>query len=226
MDAGRFHLTLAGTPDVTVSLERTGPCNLHAGIVYLDSSGMLNKLHFAWHLYLMNHRYAGEACAEPFLDFADAMWIATFCGKVAWNVANYRTIPYNLKYDEDVDFDPNTGAVRFGPESTGLNCATFVLAVFRSVSNPLVTMVGWPPASAQDRSIQTGFINRLLDDPNDRSAAAQARRVNAEVGTCRVAPQHVAGSCLEDIYPVPFAPCDANGAFIVGRIDWNATPTA
>jgi len=192
---------------------------LHAGIVYLDAGGSLNKLHFGWHRYLLKKPYNNVACAVPLLDRAHSMWIATFCGKIARNAANRGTIPYNLKYDEDVDFDTDTGTVRFGPESTGLNCATFVLAVFRSASNPLVSTVGWPAASTEDVTIQTGFINRLLDDPNDPTAAQQARIINSEVGTRRVAPHHVAGSCLENEYPVPYAPCEANGSYMVTQID-------
>src|SRR6478609_4834576 len=99
MDAQRFHLILAISPDVSVSLELNERCGLHAGIVY-NNGTRLQKLHFAWHLYLVESVYEGIACAVPALDSADSMWIASYCGKIARNAANYRSVPYNLKYDE------------------------------------------------------------------------------------------------------------------------------
>src|SRR5438477_4880437 len=101
MDARRFHLQLTSTPLVSVSIERSGACTLHAGVVYLETGGALKKLHFAWHRILAHDSYAGEAYATPNLDNADAMWLATFCARIAHCIANHNSIPYNLKFDED-----------------------------------------------------------------------------------------------------------------------------
>lgn len=217
MDLNRFLNDGKDTPWVSVSLERTGPCNLHAGIIYRQADDKLRRLHFGWHRQLYNFEYEKMACAIPPLDEADAMWMSAFCGKIARH-ASSNNIPYNLKYDEDVAFDPETGGVIFGVNSSGLGCATFVLAVFRSGGNRLVDVTDWPEANVDDKAVQQGFVNALLKS-SDPDKLAQGERIKGEVGTKRIRPDHVAGACLEDALPVRYSECEANGLWIVAKMD-------
>lgn len=169
MDLNRFVLDGQNTPWVSVSVERVDQCGLHAGIVYRDADDNLHRLHFGWHRILFSAPYGKEdvpyaarvACALPLLEKEDAMWVSAFCGKIARH-APEKKIPYNLKYDEDVAFDKDTGDIILGVNSTGLGCATFVLAVFRCSANPLVDVTDWPDSTADDKSTQQRFVDALL----------------------------------------------------------------
>jgi hypothetical protein len=217
MDLNRFLDDGKDTLWVSVSLERTGPCNLHAGIVYRQSDDKLRRVHFGWHRQLYDVEYQKVACAVPHLDVADAMWMSAFCGRIARH-ASANEIPYNLKYDEDVAFDPETGEIIFGVNSSGLGCATFVLAVFRSAGNGLVDVTDWPEANADDKAVQREFVNALLKS-SDADKRTQGERISGEVGTKRIRPDHVAGACLEDTLPVKYPECEANGLRIVAKMD-------
>lgn len=220
MDISRFTLTGSTTPFVAVSLERSAPCNLHAGIIY-RYRGRLRRVHFAWHRRLVSEEYISEVpCAMPELDIADELWLAKYFQKIATNPSNDRTIPYNLKHDEAISFDPKTGEVDFGVDSTGLGCATFVVAAFRSGGTRLIDPTGWPPATFWDRIRRSQFVNALLgsSDPDKQS---QGRRITHEISSPCIAPQHVAGACLEneDDRPAKHPACDANGTAVVAIID-------
>lgn len=216
MDLKRYAVDGQATPWVSVSIER-GDCGLHAGIVYRDANLKLHRLHFGWHRQLHAVAYDAVACSIPPLDEADAMWMSKLCGRIASH-PSVQGIPYNLKYDQDVAFDTGTGEIMFGVNSTGLGCATFVLAVFRSGGNPLVDVVGWPDASADDKAIQQKFVDMLLRS-KDPDKVAQGKKIQGEVGTKRIRPDHVAGACLEDQLPVRHAQCHANAQRVVAEID-------
>lgn len=223
MDQSRFTPDGTATRFVSVSVERTGPCGFHAGLVYRDSKDRLWRLHFAWHHTLSIEPYDDNpvCCVMPHFDEpSDEIWLAKFFDLIAKNPANRRTIPYNLKHDEDVEFDDDTGEIAFGPDSTGLGCATFVLAAFRSGGSRLIDATGWPRASAEDQSRRLRYVNILLDSKSpDRQS--QGRRINNEIDSPCISPQHVAGACLEDEIdrPVRFAACEANGVAVVGILD-------
>lgn len=222
---GRFSHDGADTDWVSISIERSAPCMLHAGILYRDTNRRLFKLHFGGHWYLGNDRYANDAaCSIPDIDAgqpdkADGEWIAGYCEKVAASTRNNK-IPYNLKYDEEVSFDDATGDISLGPTSTGLSCATFVLAVLRSSGNKLIDAVRWPQAIGDDKAGQIRFVNMMLDSKNP-GAQRQGRIINAEIGTPRIRPDHVAGACLEphSTWPIRYAICDRNAANVVAELD-------
>ncbi len=216
MDQTRFTLTGSRTNKVAVSLERIASCNLHAGIVYRYRR-RLRRVHFAWHKRLESSDYKGElACAMPELDPADESWLAKFFQRIARNKANKDTIPYNLKHDATVEFNEDTGEVSLGVDSTGLGCATFVIAAFRSGGHPLIDPTAWPPATAQDRARRQVFIDALRQS-SDLDKQAQGHRIAPEIDSPCMAPQHVAGACLEsaDDRPVAHPTCKVNGDYIL-----------
>jgi hypothetical protein len=216
MDTSRFALQPDETPWIAVSIERTTPCNTHAGIVYRDAGQKLRHLHFAWHERLLDVDCRSDLpCARPNVDPADELFLAGFCGKIARSAAN-SAIPYNLKHDPEVNFDPQTGTVRFGPESTGLGCATFVIAAFRSSGNALIDMSAWPAANSEDVAVREVLIDSLR--AGDSGKRAQADRIESEINSPRVRPEHVAGACLEDAYPVKHKQCDENGQWVDSQL--------
>lgn len=222
---GRFSLNGVDTDWVAISLERTSACNLHVGILYRDANRRLFKLHFGWHRFLANTPSPVDACVIPDIDEgqadkADGEWIAGFCERIAGSSRN-QSIPYNLKYDESIEFDDVTGDIFLGPTSTGLSCATFVLAVLRSSGNALIDVASyWPPATGEERTMQLRFVNMMLDDKRP-DTQNQGRLINSEIGTPRVRPDHVAGAGLEphSDWPVRHEQCQRNAALVVASLD-------
>jgi hypothetical protein len=147
---------------------------------------------------------------------ADEQYLAAFCGKIARNASN-RSIPYNLKIDNDVRFNAK-GELEVGKSFTGLSCATFVVAIFRSAGNPLLDTSAWPAASTEDAARQKAFVDYLRNS-GDPDMVQQAALIKTEIGGSRAAPEEVAGACLEDSYPVAHPECEAAGKYIVGEID-------
>jgi hypothetical protein len=221
MDISRFTQSSDDVPIVAVFLERTSAGNLHTGIIYRDGNRVAHRLHFGWHKNLIYSEKCRKdiGCAIPQLDaleLSHEQFIAGFCKRIRDSTAN-KKIPYNLKLDPDVKFDPITGDIQVGPEFTGLSCATFVVAVFRSSGNPIVDHSSWPPANAEDIAAQTGYVHSLESDPQ---TARQAAVVKSEIGGPRMRPEHVAGACLEDLPPpAKYQECDAAGLAIIKIVD-------
>lgn len=215
MDETRFSLLGRLTPTdwIAVAIQQVQPhCRMHAGLLYRDANDDWWYLHFAFHEILKTVEYTADgttSCATTKIDEADQVFLAAFCGRVSTAWQN-QEIPYNLKYDPDVRFDPTTGAVSFGPNSTGLNCATFVLAVFRSAGNPLIDATGWPADRPGDRERQTQYVEFLRQRDVDHADV-----VEAEIGTPRIRPEEAAGACLEDDLPAGFAQCEPNGRYVL-----------
>jgi hypothetical protein len=221
MDTSRFKRSTADVPCIAVFLHRVNSINLHTGIVYKDAKGTFRRLHLGWQRQLLADQKCRPNidCAVPVfdsVDLVDEQFIAAFCGRIARSLPN-RRIPYNLKIDNEVRFNL-AGDIEVGRSFTGLSCATFVVAIFRSTGNPLIDTNGWPAASAQDEAIQRNFVNALegSDNPDWK---AQADAIRPEIGGPRIAPEEVAGACLEDSYPVAHPKCEAAGRFIVAAID-------
>ncbi|MEX2174142.1 MAG: hypothetical protein WD872_07255 [Pirellulaceae bacterium] len=221
MDLDRLTTNPVDTQWVSVSVERNQQCNLHAGIVHRTGENEVKKLHFGWHRSLYNYFVTGPVvCAIPDVAKpAHRLWLAVFCGLVADNIPK-RNIPYSLKHDEDVAFDERTGEVKFGNEDSGLNCATFVVAVFRCAGHPLINSKGWPKASIDDIAIQKQSVRSMLDS-SDPDIQQQGRKNSRDIGTPRIRPDHVAGACLEKeaAGPARFAACEANSAHVVTALD-------
>ncbi len=161
------------------------------------------------------------------LDAAEEPYIASYCGKVGTSHHNQRSIPYNLKYDPDTQFDVG-GKLVLSSHGTGLSCATFVMTVFRSAGHPLIDAESWvicdPREAARDEAVQCGFVDQLAAS-GDPSQQAQAARITPEIGCPRYRPQDVAGAGLEDYPSVSFSVCRANGEYILSLLTSSQMPS-
>jgi hypothetical protein len=190
----------------------------HAGIVYLGAGGRLELLHFAWHGDLRQEAYRPNyVCVELNLLRAEGVALAGYCRKIYSANAQRNTIPYNLRYDEGTRFDPATGELVLPAGATGMNCATFVLHVFRSAGAPLIDASGWP-ARLSDRPRQEGLVATLGGSP-DPGQRSQAALISPEVGCPRIRPEEVVGAALEDTLPATFDHCEPNGRLMGALLD-------
>ena len=98
----------------------------------------------------------------------------------------------------------------------GLNCSAFVIRVFDDAKVPLVDLKSWPLRPDRDIPNQRNLITwmeRIL--ALSRSGQLQTTLTQAKIDfnkaqvgkICRIAPEEVAGACLEFDLPTPCARC-------------------
>lgn len=165
-----------------------GPLQRHIGLLHRHQ-GQIRNLHLAWHGDLRDQPCDDNACVwvEPKLHLSRARQVAARCRQIAR--ANGRYVPYGFSLPT-ARFDPATGRFIFGPTSTGLTCATFVLAVFDFACVPLAVYGSWQ-ARPDDAAWQQGILELLRTHgaPPEHIAA-----VSAELGCVRFRPEEVAGA--------------------------------
>jgi hypothetical protein len=191
----------------------------HAGVVYRAANGSPALLHLANHLDLQNDEPAPPryVWVEPALEYEDAVSLAGYCRLVWQALSGRRGIPYGLRYDEDVGFDPDTGDLICGDDGRGMTCATFVVHLFRSAGNPLLYGNEWPNDRPGDRERQEELI-AMLRRMGDPEYQRQADLISGQVGCPRIRPEEVAGACLETELPAHFDACERNGQYILSLI--------
>jgi hypothetical protein len=195
----------------------------HAAIVYRSAEGPLKILHLAWHRDLREGDFASQheryICVRPNLERDDSVALAGYCRRIFKGSARHNGIPYNLRYDLETRFDPDTGDLILPSEASGLNCATFVVQVFRSSGNPILDGTSWPPPRPKDIERQRLLVDFMRSNPDSRHRnPEQADIMSREIGCPRIRPEEVAGACLEDDLPARFDKCEANGHFLAGLL--------
>lgn len=178
----------AALPDAAVAI---APGAEHIGVVYRREDGTLRWLHLAFH-----HRLRDDA-ALP----ADHRWVlspldperltlvAAMCERVVARVG--RNMPYGFRYDA-TRFAAD-GVLLLGDDEVGLTCATFVLALFRSVGVELLRVAEWT-ARPDDTARHAALVALLEAHCEDK---AHVRAVRKEAGCVRFRPAKVAGASSE-----------------------------
>jgi hypothetical protein len=218
----RLSTAASSTELLSVALERTEHCNLHSGIFYRAANGALFKLHFAFHKDIRNEVVAENPhrtiCVLMELDdrnFSDRPledFLAGLCEKIGDHSKN-KTIGYNLELDESVVFSGETGEITCGPDSTGLGCSTFVLAVFRSGRVNLVSPVGWKPPTEEEVEWRKVLVSMIASrDP------MHAAKISGQLRSPRYSPELVTGACLAESYPAAYDECSKNAVIALAAL--------
>jgi hypothetical protein len=126
-------------------------------------------------------------------------------------------IPYNILPESGAGFDKDTLDFIAGPHGEGFSCATFVVHAFRSIEHPILNTDGWPCGRPGDRERQQELIQMLRKEGYTDWADQVERN---ELGCPRIAPEEVAGACLEDGLPAAFQQCEPNGRLLLAVLDW------
>jgi hypothetical protein len=228
MDVTRLKhaVTDAAVPWVGVAICRTTPGGgRHTGIVYRGVAGKLRMADMAWHQMFRDNEYDPRwdyYCAVPqFDDPVVAEAFADWCAHVAASLARRRP-PYNFLSPDNTDFDSEGNWICRDPDS-GMNCSSFVVAVFQKYNIPLANVRTWPLGLPQDVEEQTALVRQLLNS-EDPAARAQAVKISPQIGRHpRIRPEETAGACLEDesARPVDHPQCAANGARVLKEWDDN-----
>ena len=201
--------------DVAVAiadLDRT-----HCGIFYRTAAGDLFLLHLCWHTILRKHSAdeigdRGFVWVVPRFLPEQAVQIAELC-ELIWRCRP--DIPYALRHSELSMFSLLDGNFNLGSGSHGLTCATFVLAVCRSVGVSLLDLADWRERGT-DVPFQEYVVSELAKSPGHREHAAV---VASEIGCLRYRPEEVAGACMFDFYPIGFRAAERSGIALLAEID-------
>jgi len=112
--------------------------------------------------------------------------VAAYCDLVWDRFQTDKQFPYALNFN-GASFDA-AGCLQLGPDGRGLTCATFVLAIFKSVGIELVDMEGWPVRQAEDEAFLASITWAKAD---------HLRVLKEEVaqGAHRVHPPEVLAAC-------------------------------
>lgn len=192
----------ADVPWVGVAILRNSPDpSRHTGIVYRHpGTGALHLADMAWHRNFRNQPYNpawGYWCAVP--HFADPIIeesFADYCAHVAASLPA-RKPPYNLLSAENTQFDSAGVWVSRDPDG-GMNCSSFVAAVFQSYNCPLVNVQTWPVGLPRDIQEQTDLVCKFVNSVSQEDRK-QAYKMSPQIGRhARIRPEEAAGACLED----------------------------
>jgi hypothetical protein len=186
------------------------PGGSHVGVLFRDRAGALRWLHLAFH-----HRLTHEDPPEGLRHVASTLdperlaLVAAMCERVVRRQG--RNLPYGFRYD--ATRFAQDGALRLGPEERGLTCATFVLAIYRSVGVEVLKLPEWP--ERPDDVTRFEALLQLLAAHGAERAHVSA--VKQETGARRYRPAEVAGgsSCAP---PCGFADAERAAAELLAAL--------
>jgi hypothetical protein len=146
-----------------------------------------------WHCELaLQDRLSTKYCwVDPQIPQARLRQLAAICEDIA-HTNLIEQIPYSFGTPVDA-FDERTKKFLLGPTTTGLTCASFVLAVFERAQIRLARYMGWAAPDSDDIRWQQGVLNLLEQTPSVTTDHINA--VRREVGnSVRYRPEQVAAA--------------------------------
>lgn len=159
-------------------------------------------LHLAGHNELRNDEpsggtFRGGAWITPQLHELEASSLAARCRTVATKYPD-GGLPYGFYYAGGLF--GGDGTLQLGSEQLGLTCATFVLALFKSVGIELLDLGSWKPRRKGDQAFREGIVADL----RRRGYHEHADAIQYEPECGRYRPTEVAGAAVEKARPVVF----------------------
>lgn len=213
------HLSFLKTPDelnpgavvyAAIALKRFAT-GTHAGIILIDSSGQLRICHLRFHLEFAFEPVAnGYYWVLPRIPRERLMHVADLCEIISERYSD-GLLEYAFKYSDE-KFDLRTGEL-LSPTGRGLTCATFVLAVFRSLGLEILDLDSWQTRCkdvvAQKRLVRMGRKYR----PQFEKQWAYLE--SFEVGKCtRYRAEEVAAGSIAPKHPANFTDVATQAATI------------
>ncbi|CCD96501.1 hypothetical protein BRAO375_600074 [Bradyrhizobium sp. ORS 375] len=182
---------------------------LHSGLLYKIDGQPARISHLAWH-----HQLRDEPAADPFL-WADVGLSAENSRFIAAWLALRQNSPSNIPYGIDAGgacFEMATHEFLPPPLGKGLTCATYIVAVFRSLGFPLLLEETWPADRPDDHAWQRAVLSllRRTGATEDYVEAAQT-----DVGAKRYRPAEVVGAATRAPWPVAFQDATALAAAVL-----------
>ena len=161
----------------------------HAGLLFRVDGGPVMLLHLAGHYRLRSEVvdpnglfWAEIAELEP----ENLSSLTAYINAVATNLPK---TPYGLS-DVGIEFDKSTGDLIVTTQSSGLTCATFILAVLRAQQMEPLDRHGWPKGRPEDIEFQKSVVTALRGS----IYSARADEIENDVGHARFRPSEVVGA--------------------------------
>ena len=183
-------LQCADTSEQPVVAVAVVPDNLdHTGLVYLNADDQFMFLHLAFHCDL-RHEFAPASylwvLPSEKIHSTRLEHVAAMCEQI-WKRNQVHGLPYGFRYD--VSSFRRDGTMVLGPNERGFTCATFVLAVFRTVGVELLQQAEWPPRPDDQERFEK-LLKLLRKHCTDE---VHINAVRAETNSIRYQPLEVAG---------------------------------
>lgn len=203
----------------------------HVGVLFRRTRGNVGELQL---LDLAGHH--DVTCSAPSTDYTwthvdidptRQLLVAQQCELieeeyVRGHAANRGKIGYAFYYRGEA-FDPVKG-IFVTSNGYGLTCATFVLAVFKSLEIELLDISSWQPRAADEQWQRdvVAYMKRKCIDPS------HVAFIEREIGCCRFRPEEVAaaGTVNAESLPMGFHDAVSRGEAIVAALFRRATPAA
>jgi hypothetical protein len=187
---------------IGILVGQTGTDQLHCGIVYRFDN-KFNAIHLAWH-YLLKHE-------EDVTKFNKFLWIkssvhqsrqnsiSAMCRRILKRQDEHK-IPYGLLYSGG-SFSPEGVISLEETKESGLTCATFVLAVFKSCEIRLIDIDNWITRDS-DSKWHLSIIETLKETKEKYNISdIHIENVTNEIGCARFRPEEVAISSAFQNHP-------------------------
>jgi hypothetical protein len=202
----------AEAPVVGIAITVTPHFNTHAGILYPDENNHIRMLHleFHWSLRCPLFDYSSYLCADPELENEDAEAVAAHCRLIA---KQQPQIWFAIHHNPKASFGRVGEKIVLLKEGKGLNCSTFVIAVFKHAGPELIDFNSWGK-----RPSDIAWQKQLLQWLKPKCPEIHWRRVAKDIGCARVRPEEIAGACLEEELPAGFLKCIENGKYVLEQI--------
>lgn len=182
-----------------VAVTRIDATQNHVGVFHRRERGPAELLHLAWHADLRNDPLRVlSVVTYPDIPRSRARSVAAMC-RLVWARHGESGLPYGLRYRWG-RFDAATADLLLDNDSSGLTCATFVLAIYASCGLRLLDCGRWPVRD-EDRAWHTKII-AMLEQHHVEQEHLDAIRV--ESGCARFRPEEVGAACLADELPASF----------------------
>ena len=161
--------------------------------------GAARLIHFAWHRDLRDDEPDNTYLwADIGLDTANARYLAAFAANLKRNQVN---IFYGLDQAGSC-FDSETGDFIPPPLGKGLTCATFILAVMRSVGFAALLEESWSP-----REDDAAFGQQIVEDLIATQPPIDPAHISvlaSDAGAKRFRPEEVVGGSIQPAEVCPF----------------------
>jgi hypothetical protein len=207
-------------PIVAVAIQFVEGGTTHVGMIYQqeDGTSVLKYIHLAFHCKFENTEI-DESCIflVPNLSVVDLEIIAMRCRSIVRNKPN---IMYGFKYNCKCKFDNN--GYLYPSNGNGLNCSTFVLAIFNSVRVKLVNEPTWIHRSDDTARFSQlfGILKAHIEERygNNMSHITHVGKIASDIKSLRIRPEETAGACMADKYPATYTQCEPNGKIVLKEL--------
>jgi hypothetical protein len=184
----------------------------HVAVGFRDGEGKVWRAHLYFHCDLRKDLIPlSNSWVFPAIDEERLTLVAQMCERVIERNESY-AIRFGFRFDK-TRFDRGSGEIVLGDDELGLTCATFVLAVFKSVGIDLLEYGEWPPRPGDEARFEELLQSVREHSPEDKE---HLEVLTSEMASVRFRPEEVAAAGAQGLPPpCPFNVAESEGARLI-----------